>query len=60
MERIGSFAGVDPEVALSGTCEKFIRRFAAVEAAVRAQGKSMEDMPLEELEQLWNEAKASS
>ena len=58
--KVGRFAGVDPEVALSGTCEKFIRRFAAVEAAARAQGKSMEDMPLEELEQLWNEAKASS
>jgi len=58
--KVGRFTGVDPEVALSGTCEKFIRRFAAVEKAVRAQGKSMEDMPLETLEQLWNEAKRSS
>lgn len=58
--KVGRFAGVDPEMALSGTCEKFIRRFAAVEKAVLAQGKSMEDMPLRELEQLWNEAKRSS
>lgn len=55
--KVGRFAGLDSEVALSGTCEKFIRRFRAVEGAVRARGADMKDMPLEELTALWEQAK---
>lgn len=55
--KVGRFAGLDSEVALSGTCEKFIRRFRAVEDAVRARGADMKDMPLEELTALWEQAK---
>lgn len=55
--KVGRFAGLDSEVALSGTCEKFIRRFRAVEDAVRARGADMKDMPLEELIALWEQAK---
>ena len=36
--KVARFAGVDPEVAIGNTCEKFIRRFRAVEDAVRARG----------------------
>ena len=57
--KAGRFAGVDPEEALSRTCEKFIRRFRAVEDAVRARGADMKDMPLEELTALWEQAKQS-
>ena len=57
--KAGRFAGVDPEEALSRTCEKFIRRFRAVEDAVRARGTDMKDMPLEELTALWEQAKRS-
>ena len=57
--KAGRFAGVDPEEALSRTCEKFIRRFRAVEDAVRARGADMKDMPLEELTALWEQAKRS-
>jgi len=57
--KVGRFAGVDPETALSGTCEKFIRRFRAVEEAARAKGADMKDMPLEELTALWEQAKRS-
>ena len=55
--KVARFAGVDPEVALSATCEKFIRRFRAVEEAVTARGAAMKDLPLEELTALWNQAK---
>ena len=57
--KVGRFAGVDPEDALSGTCEKFIRRFRAVEDKLRAEGLAMEDVPLERLTELWDEAKRS-
>ena len=55
--KVGRFAGLDSEAALSGTCEKFIRRFRAVEEAVRAGGAEMKDLPLEELTALWEQAK---
>ena len=57
--KVGRFAGVDPEDALSGTCEKFIRRFRAVEDKLRADGLTMEDVPLEQLSALWDETKRS-
>ena len=57
--KVGRFVGVDPETALSGTCEKFIRRFRTVEEAVRASGAEMKDLPLEELIALWEQAKRS-
>ena len=55
--KVARFAGVDPEVAIGNTCEKFIRRFRAVENAVREQGADMKDLPLEELTALWEQAK---
>ena len=55
--KVGRFAGVDPETAISGTCEKFIRRFRAVEEAVAVRGAAMSDLPLEELTALWEQAK---
>ena len=55
--KVGRFAGLDSEAALSGTCEKFIRRFRTVEEAVRARGAERKDLPLEELTALWEQAK---
>ena len=57
--KVGRFAQVDPEEALSGTCEKFIGRFEKVETAVRSRGLAMEEVPLAELTALWDEAKRS-
>ncbi|WP_420724043.1 nucleoside triphosphate pyrophosphohydrolase [Hwanghaeella sp. LZ110] len=48
---------VDPEKALARTNRKFEMRFRAVEAAVAADGKRVEDVPLAELDQHWNAAK---
>jgi ATP diphosphatase len=49
--------GADPEGALRGTNTKFERRFAYIERALAAQGRSLEGASLQEMDALWNEAK---
>jgi ATP diphosphatase len=51
--------GADPEMALRGTNAKFERRFAYIERALAAQGRSLESASLQEMDALWNEAKES-
>ena len=53
--KVGRFLDVDSEQALHGTCEKFIRRFRAVER--QAGGKSLDQFPLPQLEEMWDRAK---
>jgi len=48
---------VDPEAALRGTNEKFIRRFRHIERSLAAQGRAPQGASLEEMEALWQEAK---
>ena len=50
--------GVDAEAALSATCSKFRRRFNYVEAGIRAQGRTLADATLAEMDAFWDEAKA--
>lgn len=57
--KLARFLNVDPEAALHRSCEKFIRRFAAVEQAVCADGKALEDMPLDELLPIYDAVKAA-
>ena len=49
----------DPEAALRVTNAKFERRFAYIEAALAARGKTPEQSSLEEMDGLWNAAKAA-
>lgn len=49
---------VDPEAALAGTNRKFRRRFAQIEKALGARGKTAAEATLEEMDALWEEAKA--
>ena len=49
--------GVDPESALARTNEKFIRRFNYMEEQAAAQGSSLHDLSLDQMEALWQEAK---
>ena len=49
--------GVDPEAALSGACSKFRRRFNFVEAGILAQGRTLADATLPEMDALWDKAK---
>lgn len=48
---------LNPDNALEKTNLKFIRRFNYVEDHSLKQGKNLKDMSLEEMDQLWNEAK---
>ncbi len=57
--KVGRFCACDPEDAVNGTCEKFIRRFRAVENGAAAQGREASQLSLEEMTALWNEAKRS-
>ena len=51
--------GVDPEVALRRTNDKFTRRFKFIEARASESGKDLSDMSLEDMDAIWNEAKLS-
>jgi MazG family protein len=55
---IGRYLSVDPESALRKTNRKFRRRFQWMEARLRESGRSADDAPMEELESLWQQAKA--
>jgi len=48
---------VDPEAALRKANRRFRRRFAAIERAARAEGRGLEELTLEEMEDLWESAK---
>lgn len=50
---------VDPETALRGANAKFVRRFKVIEDGLRAQGRTPEDATLDEMEALWQAAKAA-
>jgi ATP diphosphatase len=50
---------IDPEAALRATNVKFERRFAAIERALAAIGKSPSEATLAEMEALWDAAKAA-
>lgn len=49
--------GVNPENALEKTNKKFIRRFTYLENKSREMGKSLKDMTLAEMDEIWNQAK---
>jgi nucleoside triphosphate diphosphatase len=49
----------DPEGVLRATNVKFERRFAAIEVALAARGKTPKDATLAEMDALWDEAKAA-
>jgi ATP diphosphatase len=50
---------VDGETALRQANAKFERRFRAIEDALRAGGRRLEDASLDEMEALWQQAKAA-
>lgn len=50
--------GINPDTALERTNRKFISRFNHIEAAAKAQGRSLSDMTLAEMDALWDDAKA--
>jgi len=55
---IARYLSVDPESALRKTNRKFKRRFQWMEDRLRESGRSADQAPMEELESLWQQAKA--
>jgi MazG family protein len=49
--------GIDPESALRKATGRFIERFSQIEARAREKGISLEEMSLEEMDDIWEEAK---
>ncbi|HZI58026.1 MAG TPA: nucleoside triphosphate pyrophosphohydrolase [Verrucomicrobiae bacterium] len=55
---IARYLSVDPESALRKTNRKFRRRFGWLEEQLRQQGRTLEQATLDEMESLWQQAKA--
>lgn len=51
--------GVNADTALEHTNAKFMRRFAHIEETAAAQGRSVADLSLDEMEAAWQDAKKS-
>lgn len=54
---ISRFVGVNPEDALRKTISKFISRFRYIEIKASESRKKLSDMTLQEMDELWDEAK---
>jgi MazG family protein len=50
---------VNAEEALQSTNRKFTRRFESMERSVREQGQNLDQLTLEQMDALWDEAKSS-
>jgi tetrapyrrole methylase family protein/MazG family protein len=54
---LSRFLDIRAEEALAAACDKFSRRFAAVERAAEASGRHLKEMTLAEMDALWDEVK---
>jgi tetrapyrrole methylase family protein/MazG family protein len=54
---VSRFLKIEPELALTKTINKFIKRFEYIETKSSENGKQLTDMTLEEMDVLWDEAK---
>jgi tetrapyrrole methylase family protein/MazG family protein len=53
----GRLKGISAEEALRKANRRFARRFSEVEQGLRQRGRRLEDSSLEEMDELWNQAK---
>ncbi|MCY3986083.1 MAG: nucleoside triphosphate pyrophosphohydrolase [Candidatus Dadabacteria bacterium] len=51
--------GIDAETSSHGAIEKFIERFSSLEDRVRAGGKEITSLSIEQMEEIWEEIKGS-
>jgi tetrapyrrole methylase family protein/MazG family protein len=54
---VARYVHVDPEIALIGTVEKFIKRFSYIEKRLEEQGLALGEASLEVMDRYWEEAK---
>ena len=57
---LSRMAKIDPEESLNCATEKFIDRFAMLEKTANDLGKSLSEMTLNEMDELWNQIKNTS
>jgi tetrapyrrole methylase family protein/MazG family protein len=57
---LARWLNIDPESALRATNARFGRRFRQLEALAAAQGKTLPEMSIHEMDVLWNEIKVMS
>jgi len=55
---VSRFLKIDADEALQLSTSKFIRRFNAMEAMIRADGKQLDAMTLDEMDAYWNRVKS--
>lgn len=55
---VARFLKVEPELALAATTRKFEERFAFIEQTAAVTGRSVEELSLAEMDDLWEQAKA--
>jgi len=54
---MGRFLGIDSELALRKTNQKFRQRFARIEEELKRRGKDLDQSDLEEMDSIWEESK---
>jgi len=54
---VSRFIKANPEQALTGTINKFVRRFEHIEQNAQNYGKNLVELTMEEMDKLWEEAK---
>jgi MazG family protein len=59
MANLARHLKIDPETVLRDANAKFARRFRSIEQALAREGRKPEDATLEEMDALWDEAKAT-
>jgi MazG family protein len=59
MANLARHLAVEPETALQGATERFIRRFRDLEKHVSSSGRSVRDLPLGELDRVWERVKTA-
>lgn len=55
---IARIKGVEPEQALQGSNDKFVRRFRYIEESVKSSGQELTEVDLAQMDYYWEEAKA--
>lgn len=56
---LSRFLKVQPELALTGTINKFIKRFEFMENECKKEGKNLNEMSLDQMDVYWNKAKTN-
>ena len=54
---VARFAGIDPELSLAGSTEKFEKRYRHMEKELQSRKTVLKDLPAGEVEKLWEQAK---